>query len=327
MDIREFKELLDKFHDGTATDAEKVMLDTALKESGDGSVFDLYGQTLWQDGAAMSPERKARMKAYMMGQAHASSRVTERKRRHQPWLAVFATAAALAIGVVGGILLTRHYSASGQEETVVALGNGETSSITLSDGTVIWINSATRLSYASDYNINNRTVTLQGEAFFEVAPDKKLPFIVKTNDMAVKAVGTKFNVCAYASDDKVKATLVEGKIQASTVDDEFLLLPSQEAVYNRETGKMHKQTVSGSKPLVSWMNGEIVFDNDNLVHVGKVLERTFNVKVVIEDPSIGMVSYTGLVRNKSLKNVLDLISGTSNVAWKKVDDTIYFRKK
>ena len=325
MEIREFRELLEKFLDGTSTDSDKVLLDTSLSDAGDGSVFDLFSRQVWDEGAKMPPERKARMKAYMMGQVHASSRAAERKRRRRPWVAAIAAAAALFVGVAGGILLT--HRPSQQKEYVVALGNGETSSITLSDGTIIRINSATRLSYTSDYNVRNRTVTLQGEAFFDVAPDKKLPFIVKTSDMAVRAVGTKFNVCAYPSDGKVSATLLEGKVQATTVDDEILLLPNQEAVYNRQTGRMHKKDIPDPGPLMSWMSGEIVFDNDDLVHVGHVLERTFDVKVVIEDPSIANVSFTGLVRNKSLQNVLDLISGTSDVIWKQVDDTIYFRKK
>ena len=325
MDIREFKELLGKFLDGTSTDAEKVLLDTTLSDGGDGSVFDLSGLQVWNDGAKMSPERKARMKAYMMGQVHASTRAAGQKRSRRLWMAAFAAAAALVGGIAGGILLTRHPSP--QEEYIVALGNGETSSITLSDGTIIRINSATRLSYTSDYNVRNRTVTLQGEAFFDVAPDKKLPFIVKTTDMAVRAVGTKFNVCAYPSDGKVSATLLEGKAQATTVDEEILLRPNQEAVYNRQTGRMHKRDIPDPGPLVSWMSGEFVLDNDDLVHIGHVLERTFDVKVVIEDASIAHVSYTGLVRNKSLRNVLDLISGTSDVTWKQVDDTIYFSKK
>ena len=323
MEITQFKNLLDKYLAGEASDTEIALLDDALAEGDDGSIFDLYSLSLWNKETHMPAERKAWMKAYMMGHVSASRATASRKRRHTPWLVAASIAAALIVGIFAGLYLTRQ--SFHPEEYVVTLGNGETGRSTLPDGTTVWLNSATTLRYNSAYNVQNRTVFLDGEAFFEVTANKALPFIVRTDGMAIRALGTKFDVRAYSTDDKILTSLVEGKVQVSTFDEEVTLLPRQEVVFSRAEGKMQKRDVTGI--AIPWMDGQIEFDNDGLSQVGKVLERVFAVKVVIEDPSLESITYTGLVRNKSLENVLDLISSTSEVTWKQVDDTIFFRRK
>ena len=319
MENNRFKQLLDQFLNGDISDAGRVELDALLS----GADAAELSRSLWQEDARMDPERKARMKAYMMGAVNTLPPV--RKSRRNAWLTVAAVAAALAVGITGGIYLTRH--ALRVEEYVLSADNAQTSGITLPDGTVVRLNSSSKLTYDSAFNRRARTVTLSGEAFFDVASDPERPFVVRTGDMDVQAVGTQFNVRAYPTEEHVIATLVEGKVIVSSADERVMLSPRQEAVYARGTGQMSKREVAAAVALVPWMEGDLVFDNASLVHVAGVLERTFNVRTVIQDPSLKKRCYTGLVRNKSLKNVLELISSTSDVECQQIDDTIYFRKR
>lgn len=312
-----FKQLLDKLLHGDITDAERVQFDALLS----GPEASRLSRSLWQDDARMEPERKARMKAYVMGAV--GSRQPVRRSRRGVWLTISAVAAALAVGIFSGIYLT--HDGFRPEEYALSAGNAQTSGITLPDGTVVRLNSSSRLTYTSAYNRRERTVTLSGEAFFEVAPDPARPFTVQTGGMSVRAVGTQFNVRAYPSDEDITATLVEGKVIVSSADEHVMLAPRQEAVFVRSTGRMNKRDVAGT--LVPWMEGDLVFDNASLTHLAEVLERTFNVRTVIQDPSLEQRCYTGVVRHKSLDNVLDLISSTSDVGCRQVGDTIYFHKR
>ena len=237
--------------------------------------------------------------------------------------------AAVVALVVGTALASYRYAVTSQPEQQfeVVTAFGQKSSVTLPDGTRIWLNSGSRVSYSSAFNSRSRTVDLEGEAYFSVARNEKLPFVVQADGMAVTALGTKFNVKAYANEEEVVATLVEGKIRTDAGGCSEVLLPENQACYNRASGAMSVRAVDNMELPMAWFNNKIVFSGETLEIIARTLERMYNVKVVFGDDACRRYAYRGLVHNNSLHNVLYLISSPSPVDYLITGNTVEFRSR
>ena len=205
--------------------------------------------------------------------------------------------------------------------------NGQKSTISLPDGTKVMLNSGSSIRYASDFNVKNRDIDLNGEAYFEVARNEEIPLVVSARQMKVEVLGTKFNVRAYNSEPEIVTTLVEGCVKATADGREMLMKPAEEISYNVKSGEMRKYDAPNKNHLIPWRDNELFFNNNNLKEIGAILERMYNVNVIFEDESVTAYSYTGLVRNSSLSNVLDLITATSPVEAQMYYNTIKFSRR
>lgn len=169
--------------------------------------------------------------------------------------------------------------------TQVIIPYGKRSEITLADGTRIWLNAGSALSYPLQFTQNKREVYLSGEAFFEVVSNKSEPFYVITNDMRIRVTGTRFNVSCYNNDALTAAVLVEGRIEASgnrLFARSFELSPGDRIVYNRTDKIMQKDRVDTSL-YSSWVDGYLIIDNEPVELIFKKLERYYNKEIVTDD--------------------------------------------
>lgn len=226
--------------------------------------------------------------------------------------AVSAVAAAVALGVFAGMRLSAPEAVPGQFEIVADCG--QRSDVLLPDGSRIRLNSASHVSYSTEYGKTNRDISLEGEAFFEVAKNAGLPFVVSTGNISVEALGTKFNVRSYEEGDET-VTLVEGKVLTTAGEAEAVLLPHQSVSYDRASGVLGRPRPTGSSSEVPWLSNEVAFNDDSLTAVAAEMERLYNVRVVFEDEEIRNFRYTGVIPNTSLKTILGLITETSPVSW------------
>ena len=304
------KSLFDRFFGGETTENENAYLADLLENDKDGEL-DAYIEKTWQEAESMDVDIEARVKEKIFAQISSECQV----KSSRPWFRFFR-AVAVAAGLVAAVLLGWHIADLRKPETFEMVAErGQKSSLTLPDGSKVWLNSASKLTYTSDYNSKDRNIILDGEAFFDVARNENLPFIVHANGMAVQALGTKFNVKAYSDETEVTAILVEGSVKASAAGVDLLLLPYFVASYDRSTDEMVSTYVSDREHAVPWIKNEILFSNDSLKDIASVLERMYNVTVVFENEKIADYTYTGLIRNNSLQNILELISGTSPVKY------------
>ena len=163
--------------------------------------------------------------------------------------------------------------------------------ITLEDHTKVWINAESKIKYPVQFTAGERKVYLEGEAYFEVQRDESLPFIVQTNAVDVKVLGTKFNVSSYAKEE-TKVTLKEGKVQVDcdAGKESYILHPNEQIVYSEGKGAELLQV--DANRISSWTTGDLSFVNEPLEHIVKVLERRFNVQIVIEDPELSSEVFT-----------------------------------
>jgi ferric-dicitrate binding protein FerR (iron transport regulator) len=186
--------------------------------------------------------------------------------------------------------------------------------IVLNDGTRVWLNAASSLTFPTVFTGSERRVQLVGEAYFEVAENKKMPFRVVSDETQVEVLGTHFNFRAYPEDELVKTTLLEGAIRLSTPSAAVLLKPGEQGS-NRSNGMIDVRSVK-SRESIAWKNGLFIFRNERITEIMKQISRWYNVDVVyqtnVSDQSFGGV-YS---KNKDLSELLKGLELTGLVHFK-----------
>lgn len=311
--------LLEKFFSGQSTEEENNVLSKIFKDGGE-DIFDEYCRRKWAENDCRIPTSvKARISQSLFT-----------KMPRVKWGRVIASASAvLAAAVILFVcmLWSRPSENAAPEIFEIVAERGQKSSVTLPDGSRVMINSASTISYTSDYNVKERNVFLSGEAYFDVASNADIPFVVHADKVSVTALGTEFNVKAYAEDPYVVTTLVEGSVRTEAGTQYELLTRAQEASYNKEADVLLAYDVKDISRAVPWIRNELLFENESLADIAVTLERMYNVTIVFEDEAAKGYSYTGLIRNNSLQNVLELISSTSPVGYKMNSGIIRFYMK
>jgi hypothetical protein len=197
----------------------------------------------------------------------------------------------------------------------VIIPYGKRSEVTLADGTHIWLNSGSQLSYPSNFKTGSREVYLSGEALFDVKPNPNKPFYVITQDIKIKVLGTSFNVCSYKDDNTMQTVLLHGKISAGrnklfsqTID----LIPGERLTFEKTNKILSKDKVD-VRLYASWINGYLIFDNARITEIYKKLERFYNQRIIV-DEGLDQISFSGkLDLNGQITDVLDNISLASSV--------------
>lgn len=199
---------------------------------------------------------------------------------------------------------------------------GQKGSMHLADGTVVYLNSSSKISFAGDYNSENRIVTLSGEAYFEVAknPDKR--FIVTCNGVDIEALGTEFNVKAYPADSIITTTLAQGKVKVYSNEQSITLLPNGVATYDLKRQTIESSTVEDVSIANYWRTGQLVFDAEPLSSIARTIERMYNVKINIDDPKLKDIKFTGTIQNNSLNNVFYTMSLSYPLTYTMTDSII-----
>ncbi len=206
----------------------------------------------------------------------------------------------------------------------VIIPYGKKTMITLSDGTKVWLNAGSQLVYPSVFLRKKREVMLIGEAYFDVAKNVEKPFIVRTSDMNVQVLGTRFDVSAYPEDDFVAAILEEGSVgleikgnSLMTQDRQILLTPNQKLSLNKESRETTVRMVDVSM-YTSWKEGILKSESEDLNRLIKKIERYYNIHITLKDPLVGGYKISGkLDLEKSPEEVLNIIKLTVPIDWAK----------
>jgi ferric-dicitrate binding protein FerR (iron transport regulator) len=192
-------------------------------------------------------------------------------------------------------------------EIVVRTPAGQKSEAILPDGTTVWLNSATTLSYSSDYNVRNRHVKLDGEAFFEVTKNKQSEFRVTAGEVHVVVHGTAFNLSAYNDDQAIDVSLLNGHVSVVSADNRLLadLQPDQKASIDRNS-LLCRLTNCDAKMESLWKNGQLKITDEPMDAVAKKIERWYGVHIHLPE-EIRDEHYWLTVKTESLTETLELI--------------------
>lgn len=234
----------------------------------------------------------------------------------RPWM--YAAAMIIVVFICGTIAFQSGKSVIRNQLTQISIEApyGSKTKLYLPDGTLVWLNAGSKMSYAQDFGINERTLDLSGEAYFEVIKNEEMPFKVHTEELDVKVLGTKFNFRNYKDDLEAKVCLLEGKVALNTREKETILHPDQQALLDKKTGKL---SVSGTKAAYSaeWTNDRLYFDEVLLSDIIKELERSYDVKITVADDTLNTIRFYGNFRKReqSIQEIMDVLSSTDKMTY------------
>jgi transmembrane sensor len=184
----------------------------------------------------------------------------------------------------------------------------------LSDGTKVWLNASSSISFPTSFAANERKVTIVGEAYFEVAKDKSRPFTVKVKDVEVLVLGTHFNINGYDDEPEINTTLMEGSVLVGKKDKKVLLKPGQQAEM-KNTGDIKVKNLENFDAILAWKKGMFHFENASLETVLRQLSRWYDVDIVIEKGVVSRNFEGEINRDLELSQVLKILEG-NNVHFK-----------
>ncbi|SDE07694.1 FecR family protein [Dyadobacter soli] len=314
--------LIAKYLAGECSPEEKLAMEWWLEEYDNLLLFRQI-EAAWKqekepenDPAFSLETGLSRLHAKIAEQEEASEEDTFAKPKYikiSSWLA--AASILLATGL-GYFLVNRQHDGHHATRTAMETrtsGSKEVVSIELSDGTQVWLNKNSKIEYPKVFDGNERQVYLQGEAFFEVVPNPEKPFIVKSDRISTRVLGTSFDVKAYHGDETASVSVATGKVEVSKEIGEgepvriTQLTPEQELVINTEKDETYINIVSVAN-IAPWHLGQLVFRDNTYDEVMQALQERFGKKVVFKS-SIGkcrvMASFNS---NASLNDVLKLLS-------------------
>jgi transmembrane sensor len=215
--------------------------------------------------------------------------------------------------------------------------NGSRTHLTLPDGTLVWLNAGSRLSYGKNFNTTTREVNLTGEAFFDVAHNTQKPFLIHTARIDVQVLGTSFNVKSYPSDRTTEATLIRGSIEVLIRDrrrERIVLRPDEKLVVANDTSTLQRLNpgkyipagignpdVAIRKPTyeqktgaiieTSWVDNKLTFQEETFRDLARQMERWYGVTIEFEDPALADLQFTGSFKEETIGQALDALKYTA----------------
>ena len=238
-------------------------------------------------------------------------------------------AAIIFLSFLCGSLLIYFSGRSTHEPRLASISSprGQITSLTLFDGSTVWLNSGSTIKYSSDFDKNKRDVYLEGEAYFDVTHDPQRPFIVHLENSQVKVYGTKFNVIAYPGSDHIEAVLMKGKIEFMANSQSIVLEPHDRVVFSPGAGTVKKDQVDIEK-VSAWKKGKYYYDDEKLSNIIQQLQRWYDIEFVFDEKELSHYTFTGVInREKSIQYNLKLIELTNKINAEFKKDRIIITRK
>jgi ferric-dicitrate binding protein FerR (iron transport regulator) len=300
MNNDRLKELLDKYLDGTATAAEIREVDDWYR-SFEGHA-GLTEQLSAEQRIALEQLLFLRI-SYDIAEASPAARVVKAPFRY--W---WAAAGIVVLLLAGGIYFARNRVAGPGAAVVTVTEQADRSGIrkiALPDGTLIWLNYDSKLRYTQ---AENRELWLEGEGYFEVAPQQGKTFLVHAGKLDVKVLGTSFNIDAYTPERSVTVTVSGGKVALGNEQATSIALSAnQQAIYYKEGNKIDTTAITAAD-FNAWREGQLVFRNLSFGNIAQRLERAYNVRIRFAEAHIANSLLTARFdRNTALKDILDML--------------------
>lgn len=213
------------------------------------------------------------------------------------------------------------------EQSVIRVPQGGEYGVVLADGTKVWINSESELSFPSAFEGKDRVVELKGEAYFDVVKDAGHPFIVKTGETAIRVLGTSFNICGYAEDGYQQTTLVSGSVEVESRGKQYRLTPGEQLEVREEGGEPEIRKVD-VRLYTSWKDGMFRFLDMPLDELTVKLKRWYDVNFVFENEACKAYRFSGAVRKDvDFNEFIQLVETTTNVKFEIDGDNIVIKEK
>ncbi len=322
-------ELLQKYFNQKCNEIEKEIVnswynDLKLEKALKFKLRDHWGEIEFEPTGCEVDSNRIFDKIYRL--IHTNEREKEQnKPLYQKFYNTFSKIAAiliLPVLIFSGWYFVKSGIFSNNEENIsyaeIFSPLGARSHFELPDGSTGWLNSGSTLKFPVKFRGQVRKVSLSGEGYFDVVKNPKKPFVVKTGDIEVMALGTKFNVLAYPDDKTTNITLESGRVVINAICKNKNVVritelePDQQTIIKNESMKFQKRKVD-SKNYTSWKHGMLIFRNEPMNEVIKRLGRWYNVEIVLKDNEIETYCYRATFEDETLNEVLTLLKLTSPI--------------
>lgn len=201
----------------------------------------------------------------------------------------------------------------------LSTAKGETYQVRLPDGSLVWLNAASSLTYSATLIESGvRRVKLDGEGYFEIAKDKTHPFIVATEKQEIKVLGTHFNVNSYNDEPETKTSLLEGSVK---INEASVIKPGEQAITN--SNKKTRIEEADVNSAVAWKNGKFIFEEENIESIMRKLSRWYNVEVIYQGDFSNKTFDGSISRSDNISKILEKITFTQAVHFKIEGRRIY----
>ncbi len=285
--------LLQKYICGDASDDEKMKVIRWINASQENrreymALRKIYDIQLWNDAA--NEEKPLKLSS-------SKNRMNIIYREALKLVAVFALAF--------GVFQLLHFSSNDELQSVYT-PEGQRAELTLADGTKVWLNAKSKLTYPTNFNGRSRDVVLDGEGYFSVTKNEKKPFIVHTKQYDIRVVGTEFNVMAYQQSGFFETSLIRGAVQVVTPHSVVYKLSPNRKIYS-QNGKLYEEDIKYFDHFL-WRKGLICFNNESVADIIKKMEIYYDVTIIVKNNALLNNRYTGKFRMKEgVEHVLKVL--------------------
>lgn len=248
-----------------------------------------------------------------------------------PLMRIAATLLVAALLSVGGYKVYFNQVAS-HKQIEISVTNQIVKTFTLPDGTLVSLNSDSHLKYPPKFDKNTREVVIEGEAFFEVMPDKNKPFIIHAGNAQIKVLGTSFNVCAYPSTKSVEVIVKTGKVQVlnktteTKQNNELILDPGDKGTLVFSSNALLK-TTNQNPNFLAWKTHDLIFRATSLGEVISDLEKVYKVNIRLDDPKLNGLLLTAHFNDYSLSFILEVIETTFKLETQIIEGQYILKEK
>lgn len=352
INFTQMDELLVKHITGMADDAEQEQVLNWIKQSGENKKYYNSLKETYEVAKLAQPNTtynvntslekvKAQHYKNLAGKLQGYDRENKRLFRLELMKYAALIAFLITLGIIG-YRFTKNRPPSAEVWNTVEAPFGSRARLTLADGTKVWLNAGSQLSYTSKFGQHNRKVHLTGEAFFDVAENKSQQFVVATSQLNIKVFGTRFNVKAYNEEDIIQTTLVEGSVLIEekglthTAGKKTMLKPNETATYYLANKSLKKSIQEGKKatngksdmpmlkveshvnPVVytSWKDDKWLIEGESLASLSVKLERRYNVQITISSQTLQHYKFSGTIKEETLEQVLNVIKLSAPISYK-----------
>lgn len=373
MSQEQFWVLFSKKLTGEASAEELALLETLIQAHPEWQYAIQNLEDLWKTKAATDPitgedaymlhlHRMTEMQISFDDITGRSGNSVGKEKRSRRWYWVAASVVLLAglLAFSSFYLFNRKTEEVAQHVNEISTRPGSKSKVQLPDGSVVWLNAGSKLTYTKDFGKETRDVTLIGEGFFDVTKNPGKPFIISAANIKIKVLGTAFNVKAYPEDKQTETSLIRGSIEVTIrnrPNDKIILSPSEKLVVENSEAKVEQVDKSADKttgnikrtelPVIStlvainklkynpadstvaevqWVNNKLVFRDEAFSEVVVRMERWYDVQIAIEDPGISDVRLTGVFESETIIQALEALKESIAFQYEKAGNRIIIHR-
>lgn len=326
-DNKKEKVNLRRYLDDLYTKEEASLLLQSMKDAGNKDMMDELATEVWEESGSQQTVTDLEREKYKKEARLLLKRLEHKKRTWFRRVALVAASAAAVVAiVVGSIGYFRYINEEQVTYAEVVTSFGEKKQVTLPDGTLLILNSCSQVRYPNQFRGDIRKVELEGEGYFRVASNEKMPFIVKTGRFDVRVLGTRFDVKSYPTDEIVSVSVESGKVQVDLPEAMMRLTAKEQVLINTTSGEYNKKREE--REVAAWIKGSLRFNSTPIRDVAKELERVYNCRITFAPDQKFDNSITGEHDNKSLEAVLQSIQFISgDIKYKKEGQDILLYKE